>query len=140
MKVTARSLENLQVEIKAGSHQFVADEPAISGGEDAGPDPYDLLLSALAACKVMTAHMYAKRKEWPLESVEISLNIQKVYARDCAECASDSNAKVDIIETEVKFKGDLSPEQIERLAEIVDRCPVHRTLTNEVKIRTTVAT
>ena len=135
MTITARNLSNLKVEIKAGSHTLVADEPIEYGGEDAGPSPYDLLLSALAACKVMTAQMYARRKGWPLEEVAVSLNTYKIHARDCEDCESDPNSRVDIIEGHIDFKGDLTSEQRERLKEIADRCPVHRTLTTETKIR-----
>lgn len=135
MKVTARNTHNVQVEIEAGRHRFVADEP-LGVGDDAGPDPYALLLSALGACKVMTVLMYARRKGWPLEKVEVELQIYKIHARDCEDCESDPNARVDLIETELLFSGDLSPEQVQRLEEISERCPVHRTLTGEVKIRT----
>jgi len=137
MRVVARSLKNLQVHITAGNHQWVADEPA-GVGDDAGPNPYDLLLGALASCKVMTVHMYANRKGWPVESVHVSLDTQKVYARDCDDCESSPNAKVDIIECQISFEGDLTPEQIKRLTEISERCPVHRTLTSETRIRTSL--
>ena len=136
MKVTDRNIQNVQVEIEAGRHTFVADEP-LDVGDDAGPDPYALLLSALGACKVMTVLMYARRKDWPLEKVEVELRTYKVHARDCEDCETDPDARVDIIETELLFSGDLSPEQVQRLEEISKRCPVHRTLTGEVKIRTT---
>ena len=137
MIVSARSLTGFQVEISSGRHQFIADETS-PAGEDAGPDPYGLLLAALGACKVMTVQMYAQRKKWPVEGVQVKLSTHKVHARDCEDCESDPNAKVDIIETELSFKGDLTPEQIERLAWIAGRCPVHRTLTSETKIRTKV--
>ena len=137
MIVTARSLTGYQVEITSGSHRFVADE-SVGTGDDAGPDPYGLLLAALGACKVMTVQMYARRKKWPLEGAEVSLTTYKIHARDCEDCESDPNARVDIIEAELTFHGDLSPEQISRLAQIADRCPVHRTLMSETKIRSRV--
>jgi putative redox protein len=137
MIVTARSLTGYQVEITSGNHRFVADE-SVGAGDDAGPDPYGLLLAALGACKVMTVQMYARRKEWPLESAEVKLTIHKIHARDCEDCESDPNARVDIIEAELTFHGDLTPEQISLLAQIADRCPVHRTLTSETKIRSRV--
>ncbi|MQC27242.1 MAG: OsmC family peroxiredoxin [Chloroflexi bacterium] len=136
MAVTARSLENLQVEINAGTHRLIADEPVAVGGEDQGPNPYDLLLASLAACKIITVQMYAKRKGWPLEGVEVSLSTRKVHARDCEECDSDPDARVDLIEAEIRFNGDLDAAQLERLTEISTRCPVHRTLTSETVIRT----
>ena len=137
MLVTAKSLTGYQVEIASGNHRFIADE-SLGAGDDAGPDPYGLLLAALGACKVMTVQMYARRKEWPLEGAEANLTTHKVHARDCEDCESDPNARVDIIEVELTFHGDLSSEQISRLAQIADRCPVHRTLTSETKIRSRV--
>ena len=138
MEITARSLQNLQVEILTDSHRFVADETKNDGGDDAGPSPYALLLSSLAACKVITVHLYARRKEWPVETVTIRMQHNKIYARDCEDCVSLPNARIDLIESEISFEGDLNEEQIKRLAEIADRCPVHRTLTSETKIRTRV--
>ena len=138
MTVTARSLQNLQVEIQASNHQLLADEPLNDGGEDKGPSPYDLLLSSLAACKVMTVHLYARRKQWPVETVTLTLNHEKISAADCDDCETEGRSKVDIINCEISFEGDLDVEQIQRLAEIADRCPIHRTLTSETKIRTAV--
>jgi len=87
----------------------------------------------------MTVRMYAKRKGWPLDVINVSLSIHKIYARDCEDCESDPDAKVDIIEEELSFEGDLTDEQREKLAWIADRCPVHRSLTSETKIRQKVA-
>jgi putative redox protein len=138
MGVTARSTRGLQVELTAGRHRLVADEPA-GVGDDAGPNPYDLLLAALGACTVMTVELYARRKGWPLEEVRVALDHAKIHARDCADCESDPAARVDIIELTLDFAGDLSAEQRARLLEIAGRCPVHRTLTGEIKIRTAPA-
>lgn len=137
MIVTAESSTNVQVRIKSGRHVFLADEP-LDIGDDAGPDPYSLLLSSLAACTIMTVQMYARRKNWPLEGVELSLSTKKVHAKDCEDCESDPNARVDIIERQIRFKGDLTPDQIDRLADISSKCPVHRTLTSETVIRTEI--
>lgn len=134
MAITARSLTGYQVKITAGRHTLQADEPP-GVGDDTGPTPYQLLLSSLAACKIITVQMYAERKGWPLEGVEVELDIDKVHAQDCEDCESDPDAIVDIIRSKVKFDGDLNPEQLARLAEIADRCPVHRTLVRETRIR-----
>jgi len=136
MAITARSLANLQVEISTPNHQIIADEPIHAGGDDMGPNPYDLLLSSLAACKIITVQMYARRKNWPLTGVELQMSTNKIHARDCEDCESDPNAKVDIIETEIKFLGDLDGDQLERLRDISEKCPVHRTLSSETKVRT----
>jgi putative redox protein len=139
MLVTARSADNLQVEITAGNHTWIADEP-IGVGDDAGPDPYGLLLGALASCTVITLHMYARRKGWPLERVDMDLSIVKMYARDCPQCQRQfpADTMIDVIDRKMRFSGPLSAEQIGRLTEIADRCPVHRTLSGEIVIRTEV--
>ncbi|MCH7480148.1 MAG: OsmC family protein [Chloroflexi bacterium] len=136
MSIKAKSLENFQVDIKSGQHVMRADEPISVGGDDTGPNPYDLLLASLAACKIITTQMYARRKGWPLTGVEIQMSTKKIHAKDCEDCESDPNAKIDIIETEISFEGDLDQEQLERLKDISEKCPVHRTLTSETKIRT----
>ena len=138
MSIIARSLANYQVEITAGKHNFIADEQQ-DPGDDAGPNPYDLLLSSLGACVVITLHMYARRKNWPLESVEVALDLYSIDARECHDCRdADPDERVAIIDKQLSFKGDLSQEQIARLVEISDRCPLHRTLTGEIKIHTTL--
>jgi putative redox protein len=119
--------------IHAGRHALVADEPADAGGSDRGPNPYELLLSALGACKSMTLRMYADHKRWPLKRVTVRLKHRKLHAADCADCET-KEGKIDLIECEIALAGDLSAEQRARLLEIADRCPVHRTLTSEVKI------
>jgi putative redox protein len=137
MIVTAETSKNVQVRIKSGRHEFIADEPH-DIGDDAGPDPYSLLLSSLAACTIMTVQMYARRKNWPLESVKLSLSTKKVHAKDCEDCESDPDARVDVIERQINFQGDLTPDQIDRLVDIASKCPVHRTLTSETVIRTEI--
>ena len=136
MAITARSIENFQVEIISQNHIIKSDEPISFGGDDTGPNPYDLLLSSLAACKIITVQMYARRKEWALTDVELSMSTNKIHAKDCEDCESDPNARVDIIEVEIKFIGDLDEDQLKRLKDISEKCPVHRTLISETKIRT----
>jgi len=134
--VHAQSLEKLKVEITSGAHTYLADEPEEAGGEDRGPNPYDLLLGALSACKIMTIELYANRKKWPLEKVQVKAVIHKEYAKDCQECTSEGYAKVDIVECDITLTGDLSDEQRARLLDISERCPVHRTILGETVIRT----
>jgi putative redox protein len=122
-------------EIIAGKHHLVADEPVDAGGQDSGPGPYDLLLASLGACTSMTLRLYADGKKLPLQRVEVRLRHFRVYATDCAECET-KEGMVDHIDREIKLEGDLSAEQRARLMEIADKCPVHRTLTSEINIRT----
>ena len=122
-------------EIHAGSHRLHADEPVISGGTDTGPSPYDLLLSALGACTSMTVAMYARRKAWPLEEVTVYLRHLKIHAADCAECET-KEGMLDRIERDVHMSGPLTDEQRSKLLEIANKCPVHRTLTSEIDIKT----
>ena len=115
------------------NHQLVGDEPKSVGGSDLGPNPYEFLLAALGTCTSMTIRMYANRKKIALEDVSITLTHDRIHAADCEACESESG-QVDIIRREISFKGELSDAERERLFEIADRCPVHRTLENEIRI------
>jgi len=134
-EVTVTSLSNLRNEVAYGEGlTLVTDEPAELGGEGAGPDPYTLLLAALGSCVSMTVTLYARRKGWPLERVRVRLRQRRVHAQDCAECGSDSADFIHHIERAVELEGGLTDEQRARLQEIAHRCPVHRTLTDEIAI------
>jgi putative redox protein len=124
--------------IRAGRHVLTADEPTSLGGGDTGPGPYDYLLAALGACTSITLRMYADRKQIPLTGVAVRLSHKKVHAADCADCESKVG-QITEIEREIRLEGDLSDEQRKLLMEIADKCPVHRTLTSEIKIRTRAA-
>ena len=122
-------------EIIAGKHRLVADEPINAGGQDSGPGPYDLLLASLGACTSMTIRLYADHKKIPLQRVEVRLRHFRVYATDCEECET-KEGMVDHIDREIRLDGDLTAEQRAKLMDIANRCPVHRTLTSEINIRT----
>ncbi|MGA9768911.1 MAG: OsmC family protein [Blastocatellia bacterium] len=120
-------------QIAAGRHKLIADEPVEAGGTDAGPDPYSLLLAALGACTSMTLQLYARKKGWPLEKVEVSLSHSRIYAKDCEEC-KETEGKIERIERFISLTGPLTEEQRARLLEIAQKCPVHKTLTSGVSI------
>ncbi len=121
--------------IEAGRHRLVADEPVEVGGTDVGSSPYELLLAALGACTSMTVSMYARRKQWPLETVTVRLQHARIHAQDCAECET-KEGMLDRVDREISLTGPLDAAQRERLLEIANRCPVHRTLVSEINIRT----
>ena len=125
---------NFRQEIVVGKHSLVADEPVSAGGSDAGPDPYDYLLTSLGVCTSMTVGLYARRKQIPLEDIKVSLQHWRIYARDCEECET-KEGMLDRIEVEVELVGTLTKEQHAKLLEIAGKCPVHRTLTSEINIR-----
>lgn len=127
-----------QQEVTAGPHHLIADEPASAGGQDSGPNPYDFLLTGLGACTSMTMRMYADRKSLPLDRVTVTLNHSKIYAKDCEECETKTGM-LDQIERVIAIEGNLDAEQRSKLMEIADKCPVHRTLTSEVRIVTRAA-
>lgn len=121
--------------LKLGDHYFTADEPTNFGGNNFGPSPYEFLSAGLAACTVMTIQMYAKRKKWEVENVTCHINYSKDHATDCERCEEDS-AKIDTFTREIKLKGNLTEDQKNKLLEIADKCPVHKTLHTKTQIIT----
>jgi putative redox protein len=135
--VVVRETRNgrFQQEVTTGRHRFLADEPAEAGGLDSGPGPYDLVLAGLGACTAMTLRLYAERKAMPLDHVTVRLRHGKIHAADCEACET-KEGMIDRIERTITLAGGLDEPARARLLEIADKCPVHRTLTSEVEIRT----
>ncbi|PRX51949.1 bifunctional alpha/beta hydrolase/OsmC family protein [Salegentibacter salegens] len=127
--------DDFTTSMKAGNHTFLADEPIKAGGKDYGPTPYQFLSSGLASCTSMTLQMYAKRKKWPLEDVETHVFYSREHSTDCENC-EEKNSKIDTFRREIKLIGDLDEKQKQRLLEIADRCPVHKSLTSATNITT----
>jgi uncharacterized OsmC-like protein len=127
--------QSLTQKISLGPHQLVADEPSAFGGNDRGPSPYELLLASLGACTSITLLMYAKKKGWEVRRVTVWLSHQKIHAQDCQDCET-KEGYLDYIQRRIHIDGNLDDEKRERLLQIANRCPVHRTLTSEIKIDT----
>ena len=137
-EVVARTqLGSFRTEVQLGAHALVADEPRSVGGTDLGPTPYDLLSAALATCTSMTLKMYAEHKKLALTSATVAVEHDKVHAEDCSDCEK-ADGKIDEFRRSISLEGDLTEAQRQRMLEIADRCPVHRTLHGEIKVRSTL--
>jgi len=121
-------------EIQSERFHLQADEPTSVGGSDLAPTPYDYLLAGLGACTSMTIALYARKKKWPLEDVQLALHHSRIHAKDCADCETE-NGMLDNIELKVELTGPLTAEQREKLMEVASKCPVHRTLKSEIRIK-----
>ncbi|MDJ0700318.1 MAG: alpha/beta fold hydrolase [Woeseiaceae bacterium] len=134
-EVVARTYgDGFRTDVRAGRHEIVADEPTGVGGTDLGPSPYDLLSAALATCTTMTLRMYANHKKLDLQSATVRVTHDKIHADDCSDCET-TEGRIDEFRRSVELAGDLTDAQRQRMLEIADRCPVHRTLHGEIKVR-----
>jgi uncharacterized OsmC-like protein len=136
-EVLVRSQGGLTQLIETRAHELGADEPEDVGGGDSGPTPYELLLSALGACTAMTLSLYAQRNGWELSGVEVRLHHDRIHARDCAECETNEGY-LDRIEQEITVLGPLTDEQLQKLAQVARKCPVHQTLNREIVVEGSV--
>ncbi|AXT19610.1 alpha/beta fold hydrolase [Flavobacteriaceae bacterium AU392] len=127
--------DGFTTQMKVGSHYIIADEPISFGGNDFGPSPYEFVSAGLSACTAMTIQMYAKRKGWNVKNVQVHTSYGKTHALDCEAC-DESSSKIDTFNREIKFEGDLDDKQVQRLLQIADKCPVHKTLHNETQVIT----
>lgn len=121
--------------ITSGKHHVQVDEPVDYGGADTAPSPYEYLLAALGACTSMTIGWYARKKKIPLQDIKVSLWQSRIHAKDCADCIT-KEGMIHRIDIEIELTGQLTPEQRSILMEAAAKCPVHRTLTSEINIKT----
>ena len=128
--------QEFSVELRSGSHTWHADEPADLGGSDSGPNPYEILLSAVAACTCITLSMYCQRKGWKLHSVSARYEHDRVHARDCDDCEAEASGLVDRVRSQIFIEGEFDNEQRARLEEVARRCPVHKTMERGVSFTT----
>ncbi|MHA7880202.1 MAG: OsmC family protein [Saccharospirillum sp.] len=133
--LVTESTESLLRGLYTADHMLLADEPEDKGGTNLGPNPYDYLLMALGSCTSMTLRMYAEHKGLPVSNIEVTLKHERIHAEDCADCET-KKGQLSRIERVIRYDGDLSPEQHQRFLQIADRCPVHRTLSAEIRIDT----
>ena len=136
-EVVIRSEGTYRNAIEAGRHHFFADEPLAGGGTDEGPTPYDFLSAALGACTSMTLQFLAKRDGIPLTGVEVRITNDRMYAKDCADCLTTSGY-IHHFNVTIKLEGDLTDAQREKLRDVARRCPVFKTLSNEIRITETL--
>jgi len=132
---TGETAKGFLTQLHTGSHQLLADEPVSYGGTNKGPTPYDFLGAALGACTSMTLNMYARRKELDVKSVSVNVTHEKIHAADCDDCEK-SDGKIDQFTRHISIDGNLTDAEQNRMLEIADKCPVHKTLENEIKILT----
>jgi len=133
--VSAEAGTGLIATIRAEEQEIIIDESGLVGGSKTGPDPYDHIMGALGACTVITLHMYAQRKKWPLERAEVRLKHERVYADDCVGCEQE-DTKINQVTKKLYLQGPLTPEQRQRLEDISARCPVQKTLEAGLKVKT----
>jgi putative redox protein len=133
-RITAELKSGTAVSLSNGRHTWTADEPPEAGGSDAGPTPYEILLGALAACTCITLALYCRHKGIELRRVTAWYEYDRIHADDCEDCDRKPGGFVDRITSRVKIEGTFTEAQRERLAQIVSRCPVHKTLEAGVKL------
>ena len=127
-RVTAQLESGTAVRLSNGRHEWKADEPVELNGTDTGPNPYELLLGSLAACTCITLAIYCKHKGIKLDSVSAHYEFGRIHAKDCEDCDESEKGFIDRIESQIRIQGDLDEAQRARLAQVAERCPVHKTL------------
>jgi len=132
-RITAKLNQGMAVQLSNGRHEWLADEPLAAGGTDTGPDPYELLLSSLAACTCVTIAWYCRHKGLALTSVSTTYDFSRIHADDCEDCDVPEKGFIEQITSNVHIEGDFDESQRKRLSQIAQRCPVHKTLAHGVK-------
>ena len=132
--ISAQLESGTRTTISARQFSWLADEPLEAGGTDEGPTPYEILLGALAACITTTLRLYSDHKGIPLRGVDVSLEFDRVHAEDCLECDNPNGGLIDRIKTKVTLRGTFDDAQRTRLAQVAERCPVHKTLARGIQI------
>jgi len=133
-QVTAKLTTGMAVQLSNGRHEWKADEPPEAGGADTGPNPYELLLGSLAACTCITIAGYCRFKKIPLESISATYDFSRIHADDCKDCDMPDRGFLERVKSSVHIEGNFDDAQRKRLAQIVTRCPVHKTLAHGVEI------
>jgi len=131
--ISAKLEDGMAVKLSNGRHEWIADEPVSAGGTDTGPNPYELLLGSLAACTCITISWYCKHKDLPLKSVSTSYEFSRIHADDCADCDIPDKGFIERISSNIEIEGDFTEAQRKRLAQIAERCPVHKTLARGIR-------
>ena len=126
--------KGLRHQIKAGDHTWIADAPKDVGGDEAGPDPHQLLMASLGACTAMTLEIFAKKRSWNLTHVAVNLEEQQV------DDPKNPGKKIPRFTRDIEVEGDLTQEQLDTLKSIADKCPIHKILTGEKTIDTQLKT
>jgi putative redox protein len=127
-QISAELESGTVVRLSNGRHEWTADEPIDVGGTDTGPNPYELLIGSLAACTCVTISIYCRHKGITLHSISASYEISNVHADDCKDCEESDKGFIEKITSNINIRGDFDDAQRKRLAQIVERCPVHKTL------------
>ena len=136
--VSASLRVGTRVDIRSRQFLWRSDEPPPAGGADSGPTPYEFLLGSLAACIAITLRLYATHKAIPLTGVEVTLEIDRVHADDCADCDERVDGLIERVQSQVTIHGELTAAQRARLTQVAQRCPVHKTLAHGVHLSDTV--
>lgn len=133
-RIIAELTSGTQVTLSSGRHTWRSDEPPQAGGTDTGPTPYEILVGSLAACTCITLALYCRHKGIQLKSVSASCEHSRVHAHDCADCDDPNKGFIDRITSHVRIAGAFDEAQRKRLAQVAERCPVHKTLAGGIRM------